>query len=55
MSIQNWCQWHTLDIFMQVITYFTYTVCCSFSDEISHLAVNLFEKYVNIFFENNDV
>ena len=32
----------------------TYTVCCSFSDEISHLAVNLFEKYVNIFFENND-
>ena len=33
----------------------TYTVCCSFSDEISHLAVNLFEKYVNIFFENNDV
>ena len=33
----------------------TYTVCCSFSDEISHLAVNLFEKYVYIFFENNDV
>ena len=55
MSIQNWCQWHTLDIFMQVITYFTYTVCCSFSDEISHLAVNLFEKYVNIFFQNDYV
>ena len=50
MSMTHFGHFYAGDYLLYLLTY---TVYCSFSDEISHLAVNLFEKYVNIFFGNN--